>query len=139
MNDSDIAKRRLFAEGKTLSIVKNGEVLFETVVPRITGFLDAIEQLGPRLENAAVADRVVGKAMALLFAYARIKDVYAEVLSKKAKTVLEKHGISSECRQLVETILDFRRSSICPFEKIAMDIFDPEQAYETFKALMQSS
>jgi hypothetical protein len=138
MHDIDIAKSRLFKEDKTLVVVKNGKVLFETASHRISGFLGAIEQLGDRLEGAAVADRVAGKAVALLCVYAGISEVYAEVLSRKAKAVFEEHGISCEWKALVDNILDLNRSGVCPFEKAAADISDPEKAYAAFKALQQS-
>ena len=133
-----MAKSSLHSEELTLFIVKNGEVLFETGSHRISGFLGAIEQLGNRLAGASVADRVAGKAIALLCVYAGISSVYAEVLSRKAKAVFEENGISCEWKELVDTILDLNRSGVCPFEKAAADISDPEKAYAAFKALLQS-
>jgi hypothetical protein len=138
MSDVDTAKSRLFEEDLTLVIVKYGEVLFETGSHRISGFLGAIEELGVRLEGASVADRVAGKAIALLCVYAKIREVYAEVLSRKAKAVFEENGIHHEWRELVDNILDLNRSGVCPFEKAATDISDPERAYVAFKALLQS-
>jgi len=138
MNDLDIAHRHLHRNGLTLTIVKEGAVLFETGSHRISGFLGAIEQLGDRLEGASVADRVVGKAIALLCIYAGISEVYAEVLSRKAKSVFEENGVPCEWSRLVDTILDFNRSGVCPFEKAAEDLFDPERAYVTFKELLES-
>ena len=138
MNDLDIAKRNLHEKGLTLVIVKEGSVLFETGSHRISGFLGAIEQLGDKLEGAAVADRVVGKAIALLCVYVGIRHVYAEVLSRKAEAVFEENGVPCEWKELVDTILDLNRSGVCPFENAAADISDPEEAYATFKALLQS-
>ena len=138
VNDLDTAKKRLYGENLTLTIVKNGEVLFETGSHLISGFLAAIEQLGDRLEGASVADRVAGKAIALLCVYAGIREVYAEVLSLKAKAVLEENGAPCEWKELVDTILDLNRSDVCPFEKAAASISDPEAAYATFKALLES-
>ena len=138
MSDLDTAKSRLFEENLTLAIVKNGEVLFETGSHRISGFLGAIEQLGARLEGAAVADRVAGKALALLCVYAKISEVYAEVLSRQAKAVFEENGIPCLWKELVDNILDLNRSGVCPFEKAAAGISDPERAYAAFKALLQS-
>lgn len=138
MHDIDISKSRLFKEAKTLVVVKRGEVLFETNSHRISGFLGAIEQLGTGLEGASVADRVAGKAVALLCIYARISEVYAQVLSRKAKALFKEHGISHEWKELVDNILDLNRSGVCPFEKAAAGISDPEAAYKAFKALQQS-
>ena len=138
MSDAGIAKNRLYEKGLTLVVVKNGEVVFETGSHRISGFLGAIEQLGAGLKGAAVADRVAGKAVALLCVYASISNVYAGVLSRKAKAVFEEHGIPCEWKTLVDKILDLNRSGVCPFEKAAADISDPEAAYAAFKALQES-
>ncbi len=138
MSDLDIAKSKLYEEELTLTIVKNGEVIFETGSHRISGFLDAIEQFGAKLEGASVADRVAGKAIALLCVYAKIKEVYAEILSKKAKAVFEENGISHKWRELVDNVLDLNKSGVCPFEKVAAGISDPREAYGAFKALQES-
>ena len=135
MSDLDIAKNRLFEEELTLVIVKNGEVLFETGSHRISGFLGVIEQLGAALEGGSVADRVAGKAVALLCVYAKINEVYAEVLSKKAGAVFKENGIRHEWKELVDNILDLNKSGVCPFEKAATGISDPKEAYRAFKAL----
>ncbi len=138
MHDLDTAKSRLYGEDLTLVVVKNDEVVFETGSHRISGFLGAIEQLGAGLEGAAVADIVAGKAVALLCVYAGISDVYAGVLSRKAKAVFEENGIPCEWKELVDNILDLNRSGVCPFERAAADISDPERAYTVFKALLKS-
>ena len=138
MSDLDIAKSKLYKKELTLTIVKNGEVIFETDSHRISGFLGAIEKFGAKLEGASVADRVAGKAIALLCVYAKIKEVYAEVLSKKAKTVFEQNGVHHEWRELVDNVLDLNKSGVCPFEKVAAGISDPREAYGAFKALQES-
>ena len=138
MSDLELAKSKLYEKELTLTIVKNGEALFETRSHRISGFLGAIEQFGVKLEGASVADRVAGKAIALLCVYANIKEVYAEVLSKKAKTVFEQNDIHHEWKELVGNILDLNKSGVCPFEKAAEGISDPEIAYSAFKALQET-
>jgi hypothetical protein len=135
MSDLDIAKHELYEENLTLAIVKNGVVLFETRSHRISGFLDAVEKLGDGLEGAAVADRVVGKAVAFLCVYAKIRAVYAAVLSRKAQAVLKKDGVYCEWNELVENVLDANKSGMCPFEKMAADISDAGEAYAAFRRL----
>ena len=137
MNDLEKAKTQLTQKQLTLVIVKNGETLFETQFHRISGFLTAIEQLGKKLENASIADKVVGKAVALLCVYARVKAVYAETLSSEAKTVFEENRVTYEWKELVETILDDKKQDMCPFEKEATNITNPKEAYNRFKTLQQ--
>jgi hypothetical protein len=139
MSDLEIARSRLIRENLTLTIVKKGDVLFETSSHRISGFLGAIEKLGDKLEGASVADCVVGKAIALLCVYSRITEVYAEVLSVKAKITFEKNGILCEWKTIVDNILDSTGTDSCPLEKTAESISDPEKAYITLKSLLQSN
>lgn len=51
--------------------------------------------------------------------------------------VFEKNGIGSEWKEIVDNILDLNKTGVCPFEKIVADIFDPEESYVTFKALLE--
>jgi len=76
MQDLEIAKERLNEEGLALSVVKGGEMIFESVSHGISGFLEAVERLEEKLEGASVADRVVGKAIALLCVYAKVRALY---------------------------------------------------------------
>jgi len=138
MQDLEIAKKRLDEESLTLSIVKDGKVVFETVSHGVSGFLEAIEKLGEGLEGASVADRIAGKAIALLCIYAKVKAVYAIILSKGAKTVFEKYAVYHEWNNLVENILDIDKAGICPFEKLATKISNPNDAYRKLKSLQNS-
>ncbi|MGQ9624681.1 MAG: DUF1893 domain-containing protein [Candidatus Bathycorpusculaceae bacterium] len=138
LKDLEIAKNRLKEGNLTLSIVKNGKVLFETASHGVSGFLEAVEKCGDRLEKASVADMIVGKAIALLCLYAKVRAVYAVTLSKKAKAVLEENSIYHSWENVVENILGADRESVCPFEKLAEEISNPKIAYEKLRALQQS-
>jgi hypothetical protein len=138
MLDLEIAKKRLNENGLTLSIVKDGKIVFETVSHGVSGFLEAIEKLRNELEGASVADRIVGKAIALLCVYAKIKAIYAKVLSENAKKVLEENMVYHEWTSLVEHILDASKTELCPFERLVAEISSPRNAYERLKALQIS-
>ncbi len=138
MQNLQAAKKRLLEKSLTLSILKDGEVIFEDASHGISGFLEAIEKLGSKLEGSSVADRVVGKAIALLCVYAEVEKVYAVTLSKEAKSVFEKHAVYHEWKNLVENILATDEKGICPFEKLAKEISDPKEAYRKLKALQNS-
>ena len=138
MLDIEIAMKQLHGEKVAIAIVKNGKILFETRSRRISGFLDAIERLDGQLENSSIADRVAGKAVALLCVYVKAKAVYSEVLSRQAKIVLDKHGVECNWNNLVENILNSDRSGLCPFEKAAEDISDPVEAFAAFVKLQKA-
>jgi hypothetical protein len=138
MTDLEIAKNELYEENLALAIVKNGSLLYSTKSHRISGFLDAIDKCDGNLEGASVADKVAGKAIALLCAYAKVKEVYAAVMSRHALFVFKKHKVVYHWNELVENILDANKTGVCPFEKVAVNVSDPEKAYKTFKDLRES-
>ena len=137
MTDLEIAKNELYEENLTLAIVKNGEVLYSTKSHRISGFLDAVDKCGAKLDGASLADRVAGKAVALLCVYAKIEKVYAAVLSRKAQVIFNQNKISVHWNELVDNVLDANKTGMCPFEKAAAEISDPQKAYRTFKGLLE--
>jgi len=138
MGDLEIAKKCLQEEDLTLSVVKDAQVLFKTSSRGISGFLSAIQKLGERLRGASVADKIVGKAIALLCLYARIERVYGAVMSREAKKLFQENKIHSESEKLVESIQGNCKSATCPFEGLALGITDPEEAYKKLKALQDS-
>jgi Domain of unknown function (DUF1893). len=136
MRDLEIAKKELYNKELTLSIVKKGAVLFQTDSHRISGFIYAIEKFGKQLKGAAVADKVAGKALALLCVYSGVKQVYAEVLSSRAQAVFEDNKIIFSWKVIIDNILDMDKTDVCPFEKVASNISNPEESYAAFKALL---
>jgi ribosome biogenesis protein Tsr3 len=138
MNDLQKAKKTLTTKKLTLCIIKNGRIVFETRRHGISGFLDAIEKNSKTLEASSVADKVAGKAIALLCAYAKVNAIYAATMSSKAQTLLKQYHVQHEWHRLVEDILDKDRTDVCPFEKMAEQTSDPADAYERFKTLQES-
>jgi len=62
--------------------------------------------------------------------------VFAVTLSERAKVALEQSSIHLEWDYLVSGILDSDRCDIsCPFEKLAVGISNPEEAYAKLKAV----
>lgn len=128
-----MAKKRLFGEGLGLSIVKEGRLVYESASRGLSGFLEAIDRGRTMLEGASVADRVVGKAAALLCVYVRAEEVYAVTLSMEARAVLERHAIRGEWGLLVDNILNVNRVGLCPFELMVAGISSPRVAYERLR------
>ncbi len=135
MTDLEIAKTELYEENLTLAIVKNGRLLYSTKNSKISGFLEAIDKLGVQLEGASLADRVAGRAVALLSAYVKIREVYASVVSRRALSVFKQYKIITSWNELVDNVLDEKKSGVCPFEKAAAELTEPRTAYDTFREM----
>jgi len=133
MRDIELAKETLKEKNLSLVIVKEGKLLFKSDSSGINGLLQAIENLEKNLHRSSVADRVVGRAAALLLAYSRVKEVYASTLSNEGLRVLKENNIPAEHDNLVPKILDKEEKNICPFEKFSLTIKSPNEAYRKLK------
>jgi hypothetical protein len=129
IRDFETAKNLLFDKNLTLCVVKNGRTLFESRLHGVSSFLTAVQELKDMLKDSCVADRVVGKAVAFLCVYSKIRAVYAVALSKPARTVLEKSSIYIEYDDLVDNVLNTERTGVCPFEHLVKGVSDPSDAY----------
>lgn len=134
MQDLEIARKRLCGKRLTLCAVKDGEVVFETGGHGISGMLEAVEKACNMLSGASVADKVVGKAIALLCVYAKVKAVYALTLSRKGKSVLEENAVHTEWGNLVGDVLSVDKTGTCPFEKLVAEVADPIEALGELRA-----
>ena len=83
---------------------------------------------GESLCGFCVADKIVGKAAALLFSILQPEALYARVLSEGGATVLEKFKIPYSCGTLTEKIVNRAGTDICPMEKTVFNIDDPQEA-----------
>jgi hypothetical protein len=128
--DFKIARNRLINKNLTLCIVKGGKIVFESRSHGVTSFLTAVQELKGNLERSCVADKIVGKAVALLCVHFKIGAVYADTLSRPAKAMFEKCSLHFEYVHLVENVLDAERTSLCPFERLVKNVLDPGDAYE---------
>lgn len=82
------------------------------------------------LKESAVADRVVGRAAALLMAFGGVKEAYASVLSARAVEVLKENGIAFSYGKLVDCIVNRTGTGECPMESLSREISDPEEGYD---------
>ncbi len=137
MLDLQKAKRLLKERGLTLVIVKDGKVIFETEKSGIQGFLEAIEKFNEILAGSSVADKIIGRAAALLCAYSKVMEAFASVLSFDGKKILEENKIYYEFEDLVPRILDKDRRESCPFERFSKSINNPREAYTKLKKLAE--
>lgn len=83
---------------------------------------------GDDLRNASAADRIVGKAAAMLYALTGVEEVFAQVLSEQGRTVLKRYGIVYEYGTLTENIINRAGTGLCPMEEAVKDIDDLKEA-----------
>jgi len=132
--DLNLAKKTLNQKNLNLVIAKNGEVLFETEAHGISGLLKAIKQLQDIITGSSVADRIVGRAAALLLVYSDVVAVFAVTISDGGIEILKNNRVFHQFERRVPHILDSKKADACPFEKLVANFSDPKQAYEKLRA-----
>jgi len=129
-SDIELAKRVLNSFNYSLVVVKEGMLLSKKREDGIKPFLEAMDELGNNIENATIGDRIVGKAVALLSIYAKIKEIYAPLVSQKAVEILKKGKIGIQADNIVPYIKNREGTGICPFEKLLIGVSSPQKAFE---------
>ena len=92
------------------------------------GVLLSVCESGEDWSGCSAADKIVGKAAALLFADLHAKDVYGEVMSDGAIEVFERFGIRYSFGTRCVAIINRSGDGICPMERTVAEIGIPAEA-----------
>ena len=123
----DAAKRMIADRRAECAIVKKGMV--ESRRGRgVMPLLDFYDHSPKQFSGAVVADKVIGRAAAMIAIRGGVRAVYGEIMSEDALELLEEHGIPAAYGQLVPRILNAKRDGLCPLEQSVAGIDDPARA-----------
>ena len=130
---SDIEKAKsILKDGGYGCVFCKGDLVYSKTGVGVSPIMELLDvQTG--LSGFCVADKVVGKAAAMLFALAEVKEVYGEVMSKQAVNYLKQRGIKYSHGKIVDAIMNRKGTDICPMEIAVKDISEPQIAFETIK------
>ncbi len=131
----DLEKAKAFLCGHTIALCKGDKILYSDK----KGISPMIDFIGNNLDltGYSVADLIVGKAVAMLFIKAGIKQVFAKTISKSAIEILNKHNIPFSYNIATDKIINRKGDDICPMEKAVIAINDIEQGYIAIKDTLQ--
>lgn len=110
----------------------------ETLRFRLRGIrpmTDTLRDCPEVLRGAYIADRIIGKAAAMLAAAGGAKAVYGEVMSETGLKMLQDHGIEAQYGTLTPAIRNRENTGICPMEQTVQSLDDPKDA---LPALLQT-
>lgn len=123
MTDLQRAKELLGEPLITCAFVNNEHI----ITSKERGVKPLLEQIEIGLHGFSAADRVVGRAAALLYVLLGIDALYAKVISKSALEVLSQFSISCEFETVAVQIRNRRGDGPCPMEEATKGISDPEE------------
>ncbi len=133
MTDLQVARRKLNTDSLAFVIVKDGVVLRFGTREGVGELIQAADALGDAARGAALADKIAGKAVAMIARAARIRAVYSPLVSQAARDTLAIDHIALEYDRLVPLILNKRNDGPCPMERLTFPIDDPRQAVNALR------
>lgn len=121
----------LLKENHTIVIYKSNASLIVSDERGVAPLMKLLTENKAQLKNSIIADKVIGKAAALLMIYGGVKEVYTPTISAPAIEIFNKHKIKLHYDKEVERIINRKGDGLCPMESLCMDVDDPEEAFRT--------
>lgn len=138
MTDLELAKQRLDADSLAFVILKDGAILRTGTREGIGELIEAVDALGDAAHGAALADKIVGKAVAMVARTARFRALYSPIASQAALDALAVDNIALEYGRLVPLIHNQRNDGPCPMERLTLPIDDPKQAVDALREFVRA-
>jgi len=129
MDDLNQARALLEAEGYTCVLCRGQRVH----TSRHRGVKPLMDLLGEDLRGFSAADKVVGRATALLYCLLGIRALYAHTVSEDALAVLTAHSIPVTFDIRVPFIQNRAGTGRCPMEEATAGITDPALAPQAIR------
>jgi len=129
MEDLTNAKKLLEKEGYTCVLCLGDK----THTSRHRGVQPLMALLNTDVSGFSAADKVVGKATALLYCLLGIRQLYAKVISDAAVDILAQHRIPVQWDTRVTHIVNREGTGRCPMELAIEHISDPALAPDAIR------
>ncbi len=127
MSDIDFAIDTLKKENLSCVICKD-KCVYKSTKRGVAPIMELIKN-GTQLNGFSVADRVIGKAAAMLFVLAGVREVYSPIMSEPAIEVFTANKINFVFDKSVPFIINRKGDGQCPMEQAVKDISNPKDAF----------
>ena len=124
MDDLEKA-RQLLTEGGYTCVLCKGDRIHTSTYRGVRPLMDLLDM---DVSGFSAADKVVGKATALLYCLLNIKELHACIISDAAAEVLQAHNIPIQWDRRVAFIKNREGTGRCPMETTTEGISDPADA-----------
>lgn len=124
MTDLERARQKLDADQLAFVLVRNGEIIATGAESGVIELLATLDRLGGATRGASLADKVVGKAVALLVIHFGIVGVDAGLASQAAVDFCARNNLPLRARLVVPQILNRRNDGPCPMERLTTKLTD---------------
>lgn len=113
----------------TCVITQDNKVIFTSEKRGVAPLVDFIKKADLTKEYG-LADKVIGKAAALLCIKANINNVYTRTISSAAKDIFDKSLILYYFDTEVDVIKNRTNTGLCPMEQLSEGVTSPDEMYK---------
>lgn len=136
IKDIDLAINILKEKKYSCVIVRKGKVLFESKRRGIFPLYQVNELLKIDIKDAALADRVIGTAAAMIAVEAGVIQVYGKVISEGAIKKLDSNKIKYDYETKTKYIKNRELTGMCPIETIALETKNYSELIQKIKEFL---
>lgn len=120
----------LSKENHTIVILKKDASVLTSDDRGVSPLIKLLKEDKLQLQDSIIADKVVGKAAALLMIFGGVKEVYTPIISKPAIKVFNINNVKINYNKEVDRIINRKGDGLCPMETLCLDIDNPKEAFE---------
>lgn len=125
-----LAKSTLFENEYSIVVVKENEIVYKSESKGLQSLISLYKNDKNTLENSSIADKVIGRAAALILVDSNIKEVYADLISQNAIEILDKSNIPYEYKSQVKEIRNRDNTGMCPMEELSLKCVSTDELLE---------
>ncbi|WP_429189181.1 DUF1893 domain-containing protein [Fusobacterium sp. PH5-44] len=123
---------------KAIEILENEDVSFVSIIDEdvikdkaigIKPIFQRIKSNKNFFKDAVVADKIIGKAAAMLLIHSGVSKVYGKIMSIEAVKIFDKHNVYYEFGEKVDFIHNRDNTGLCPMEETVKHIESPSEVF----------
>jgi len=133
--DIEKAKELLLRHSYSCVVCSKGNIVTSSL--RGVQFLLQLYRQNRNLTAYSIADKVIGKATAMLIVALGIEQAHGVVMSKAATAVLSKYQVKYSFDSLVPMITNRMGTGLCPMEQAVLDTNNPIDAATVLEKAIQ--
>ena len=117
----------MLSQGEYTCVLSDGQHTYTSHQRGVRPLLELLDRK-TAMRGFCAADKVVGRAAAMIYCLMGIRALRAGVISEGALSVLHRHGIETSYERLVPGIRNRTDTGPCPMEQATAGIDDPQEA-----------
>lgn len=130
---------KLLHQGGYSCVVKNNDEIRTFTNRGVKDLYDLYSNDACFLAGAVVVDKVVGKAAAALMILGKVAEIYTDLISQPALTLLHNNDIKVTFLNKTEVILNRDKSGWCPLETLSHNENSPQKILALIAGFIEKS